>query len=52
MNPLYLPVDHVNRFIEEKGVSKYLVFNSTDENKGLLKKYNMFLMELETKSKK
>ena len=52
VNPLYLPVDHVNRFIEEKGVSKYLVFNSTDENKGSLKNTNMFLMELETKSKK
>ena len=40
MNPLYLRVDHVNGYIEEKGVNKYLVFDSTDENKELLKKYN------------
>ena len=40
VNPLYLRVDHVNGYIEEKGVNKYLVFDSTDENKGLLKKYN------------
>ena len=32
--------------------NKYLVFDSTDENKELLKKYNDVLMELETKSKK
>ena len=40
VNPLYLRVDHVNGYIEEKGVNKYLVFDSTDENKELLKKYN------------
>ena len=51
VNPLYLR-DHVNGYIEEKGVNKYLVFNSTDENKELLKNTMMILMELETKSKK
>ena len=40
MNPLYLRVDHVNGYIEEKGVNKYLVFDTTDENKELFKKYN------------
>ena len=40
VNPLYLLVNHANGFIEEKGVNKYLIFDSTDENKGLLKKYN------------
>ena len=40
VNSLYLRVDHVNGYIEEKGINKYLVFNSTDENKELLKKYN------------
>ena len=40
MNPLYLLVNHANRYIEEKGVNKYLIFDSTDENKELLKKYN------------
>ena len=27
-------------YIEEKGVNKYLIFDSTDDNKELLKKYN------------
>ena len=40
MNPLYLRVDHASGYIEEKGVNKYLIFDSTDENKELLKKYN------------
>ena len=37
---MHLRIDHGNRYIEEKGVTKYLVFDSTDENKELLKKYN------------
>ena len=40
VNPLYLRITHANRYIEEKGVNKYLVFDSTDENKELIKKYN------------
>ena len=40
VNPLYLTISHASGYIEEKGVNKYLVFNSTDENKELLKKYN------------
>ena len=32
--------DYASGYIEEKGVNKYWVFDSTDENKGLLKKYN------------
>ena len=40
MNPLYLRINHASRYIEEKGVNKYLIFDSTDENKELLKKYN------------
>ena len=39
MNPLYLRADHANGYIEEKGASKYLIFDSPDENKELLKKY-------------
>ena len=46
VNPLYLSIDHASGYIEEKGANKYLVFNSTDENKELLKKYNDVLMEL------
>ena len=40
VNPLYLRVDHANGYNEEKGVNKYLNFDSSDENKELLKKYN------------
>ena len=43
VNPLYLIIDNGSGYIEEKGVNKYLVFDSmklhsTDENKELLKK--------------
>ena len=51
VNPLYLIIDHASGYIEEKGVNKYLVFDSTDENKELLKNTMMFLMELKVKSK-
>ena len=37
---MYLFIDHASGYIEEKGVNKYLVFDSTDKNKELLKKYN------------
>ena len=40
VNHLYLLIDHASGYIEEKVVNKYLVFDSTDENKELLKKYN------------
>ena len=49
---MYLIIAHASGYIEEKGVNKYLVFDSTDKNKELLKNTMMFLMELETKSKK
>ena len=40
VNPLYLGITCANGYIEEEGMNKYLVFNSTDENKELLKNYN------------
>ena len=40
VNPLYLTITHASGYIEEKGVNKYLIFDSIDENKELLKKYN------------
>ena len=40
LNSLYLNIDHASGYIKEKGVNKYLVFDSTDENKELLKKYS------------
>ena len=30
----------MNEYVDKKGLSKYLVFDSTDENKELLKKYS------------
>ena len=32
VNPLYLLINHASVYIEEKGVNKYLIFDSTDEN--------------------
>ena len=40
VNPLYLLVNYASGYIEEKGVNKYLIFDSTDESNELLKKYN------------
>ena len=33
-------VNHANGYIEEKNENKYLIFDTTDENKELLKKYS------------
>ena len=52
VNPLYLRTDHANGYIEEKGVNKYLIFDSTDENKELLKKYNDVFNGIRNKIKK
>ena len=40
VNPLHLLVNHANGYIGEKNGNKYLIFDSTEENKELLKKYN------------
>ena len=37
---MYLNITHANGYIEEKVVNKYFVFDSLDENKELIKKYN------------
>ena len=39
VNPLHLLVNHKNGYIEEKNGNKYLIFDSTDKNNELLKKY-------------
>ena len=53
VNPLYLIFDdHASEYIEEKGVNKYLVFDSIDENKELLKKYNDVFNGIRNKIKK
>ena len=52
VNPLYLTITHASGYVEEKGVNKYLVFNSTDENKELRKKYNNIFDGIRNKIKK
>ena len=44
-------INHASGYTEEKNGNKYLVFDSTDENKELLKNTQMFCMELKMKSK-
>ena len=39
MNPLYLRISHASGYIEEKNGNKYLIFDSVNENKEVLKKY-------------
>ena len=51
INPLYLNITHASGYIEEKGVNKYLVFDSTDENKELIKKYNYVFNGIRNKIK-
>ena len=46
VNPLCLLINHANGYIEEKGVNKYLIFDSADENRELLKNIMMFGMDL------
>ena len=52
VNPLYLRIDNASGYIEEKGSNKCLIFDSTDENKELLKKYNDVFNGLIDKIKK
>ena len=47
---MYLIIDHTSG--EEKEMNKYLVFDSTDENKELLKKYNDVFNGIRNKIKK
>ena len=52
VNPLYLRIDNASGYIEEKESNKCLIFDSTDENKELLKKYNDVFNGLIDKIKK
>ena len=40
VNPLYLCITYVSRYIKEINKNKYLIFHSVHENKELLKKHN------------
>ena len=39
---MYLIIAHANGYSVEKGTNKYLIFDSTDENKEILKNTMMF----------
>ena len=51
VNPLYLRNDHANGYIKEKYGNKYLIFDSVDENKELLKKDNHIWSGIKNKIK-
>ena len=51
VNPFYLLINHANGYIDEKNENKYLISDSTDENKKLLKNTIMFGVELKIKLK-
>ena len=40
VNHLYLRIDNASGYIEDDWTQKYLIFDSTDENKELLKRYD------------
>ena len=52
VNPLYLRINHASGYIEEIIENKYLIFDSIDENKELLKKYNDVFNGIRNKIKK
>ena len=49
VNPLYLMIDKVSGYNEEKNGSKYLIFDSADKNKEVIKKYNQLWDEIKNK---
>ena len=52
VNPLYLLVNHANGYIQKKNENNYMILDSTDEKKDLLKNTKMFGTESKTKLKK
>ena len=48
VSPLYLMINRIDDFIEEKDGDKYLNIASTDINSGVLKSIRKFGMELKT----
>ena len=48
---MYLHVYHASGYIEVKNGNKYLIFDSTDENKDLLKEYKDVRNGIENKTK-
>ena len=51
LNPLYFHIDQASGYVEKEGMKKYLVFDTTDQNKKLLKKYDNVWNEINNKIK-
>ena len=49
VNPLYFRIIHASRYIEEKNGNKYLIFDSADKNKEVLKIYGDVWDEIKNK---
>ena len=49
VNPFYLRINRASGYIEEQNKNKYLIFNSVDESKEVLKNTQMFRVKLKTK---
>ena len=49
---MYLHIDHASGYVEKEGVNKYLIFDSIDQNKKSLKKYNYVWNGIKNKIKK
>ena len=52
VNPLYSRIDNASGYIKKINEDKYLVFDVTDENKELLKRYHDVFNEIMGKIKK
>ena len=50
VNPLYLIISEVDGYIKEKNGNKYLIFNSADKNKEVLKKYTKLWNGIESET--
>ena len=51
VKPLYLRITHASRYMEEINGNKYLIFDSTDGNKELIKKYDDFFNRIRNEIK-
>ena len=51
VNPLYLMINRIDGFIEEKNGVKYLNISDADKNSEILKNITKYMMELNTISK-
>ena len=51
VDPLYLRINHASEYIEEKNGNKYLIFDTVNENKEVLKKYTGFWDGIKNKIK-